>query len=258
VDVVIIEPNLSLRLDGPTQTASQRELDFHLEVANPASLTAKNVRLVQALPPTFEIVSANGASLDTNQHALVWSLTDLGAGQRQRVTFRIKAGDGGDWPMAAAVLSQNFPEAVVKHTLHVDAAAMLKLEVHAREERLTVGAETLVRIHVFNKGAAPCAGVGLTALLPEAVAPFKAEGPSSEQIENQQVRFAPLDKLEAHGDVVYCIHVRGRQAGKGPLHVELTAQKHTPVDKEISVSVNAAGETATAESTKSLPGGTLR
>jgi uncharacterized repeat protein (TIGR01451 family) len=258
VDVVVTEPNLSLHLNGPTQTASQRELDFYLEVANPASLTAKNIRLVQALPPTFEVVSANGASLDSNQHALVWSLTDLGAGQRQRVTYRIKAGDGGDWPMTAAVLSQNFPEAVVKHTLHVDAAAMLKLEVHAREERLAVGGETLVRIHVFNKGNAPCAGVRLTAVLPEAVAPFKAEGPSSEQIDNQQVRFAPLDKLEAHGDVVYCVHVRGRQAGKGSLHVQLTAERHTPVDKEISVSVNSDGETATANFTKSLPSETLR
>lgn len=258
VDVVVTEPNLSLQINGPTQAASQRELEFHLEIANPASLTAKNIRLVQALPPTFEVVSANGASLDSNQHALVWSLTDLGAGQRQRVTFRIKPSDGGDWPMTAAVLSQNFPEAVVKHTLHVDASAMLKLEVHAREERLAVGGETIVGIRVFNKGAAPCAGVRLTAVLPEAVVPFKAEGPSSEQLENQQVRFAPLDKLEAHSDVVYCIHVRGRQAGKGSLRAELTAERHTPVDKEISVNVNSASETATAESTKSLPGETLR
>jgi uncharacterized repeat protein (TIGR01451 family) len=258
VDLVVTEPSLSLRLDGPTQTVTQRELDFHLEVANPGSLTAKNVRLVQTLPPTFEVVSANGASLDSTQHALVWSLTDLGAGQRHRVTFRIKASDGGDWPMTAAVLSQNFPEAVVKHTLHADAAARLKLEVHARAERLTVGAETVVSIHVFNKGGAACAGVRLTATLPEAVAPFRAEGPSSEQIDNQQVRFAPLPRLDAHGDVVYSIHVRGRQAGKGPLRVELAAEKQTPVDKEISIQVNAAGEATMAETTKSLPGETLR
>ncbi len=258
VDVVVSEPSLSLRIDGPAQTATDRESDFQLEVANPASVTAKNIRLVQALPPTFEVVSLNGASLDSNTHALVWSLTDLGAGQRQRVTFRVKARDGGDWPMSAAVLSQNFPEAVVKHTLHVDAAAMLKLEVHAREERLAVDAETIISIHVLNKGAAPCAGVRLSATLPESVAPFKVEGPSSEQIEKQQVRFAPLPQLDAHGEVVYFIHVRGRQAGRGSLRVELMAEKHTPVDKEISIQVNAAGEAVRAESTKSLPGETLR
>lgn len=258
VDVVISEPSLALRIDGPAQTATDRESDFQLEVANPASVTAKNIRLVQALPPTFEVVSMNGAALDSTTHTLVWSLTDLGAGQRQRMTFRVKPHDGGDWPMTAAVLSQNFPEAVVKHTLHVEAAAMLKLEVHCREERLSVDAETIISIRVLNKGAAPCAGVRLTATLPESVAPFKVEGPSSEQIERQQVRFAPLPQLDAHGDVVYFIHVRGRQAGKGSLRVELTAEKHTPVDKEISIQVNADREAARAESTKSLPGETLR
>jgi uncharacterized repeat protein (TIGR01451 family) len=258
VDVVVAEPNLSLKLDGPTQTATQRELDFHLEVANPAALTAKNVRLVQTLPPSFEIVAANGATLDNNLHALTWSLTDLGAGQRQRVTFRIKTNDGGDWPMTAAVLSQNFPEARVSRTLHAVASAILKLEVHAREEHLSQGAETVVSIHVFNKGGAACAGVRLTATLPECVVPFKAEGPQSGQIEKQQVYFAPLDQLDAHGDVVYSLHVRGRQAGKGPLRVELTAEKHTPADKEISIQVDAAGETATAATTKAIPGETLR
>ncbi len=258
VDVVISEPSLALRIDGPAQTATDRESDFQLEVANPASVTAKNIRLVQALPPTFEVVSMNGAALDSTTHTLVWSLTDLGAGQRQRVTFRVKPHDGGDLPMTAAVLSQNFPEAVVKHTLHVEAAAMLKLEVHCREERLSVDAETIISIRVLNKGTAPCASVQLTATLPESVAPFKVEGPSSEQIEKQQVRFAPLPQLDAHGYVVYLIHVRGRQAGKGSLRIELSAEKHMPVDKEISIQVNADREAARAESTKSLPGETLR
>lgn len=259
VDVVVSEPNLVLKIAGPTQTVTQRELDFQLEVANPSALTAKNVRLVQALPPSFEIVSSNGASLDNNQHALVWSLTDLGAGQRHRVTFRIKAGDGGDWPMTAAVFSQNFSEAVIKHTLHAEAAPSLKLEIHAREERLSVGADTIVFMHIFNKGDAPCAGVRLTVTLPDSVAPFKAEGPSSEQIEKQQVRFAPLAKLEAHGDVVYRLHIRGRRVGNGPIRVELMAEKQTAAEKEISIQVTAASASAAAaETSKSLRGETLR
>jgi uncharacterized repeat protein (TIGR01451 family) len=256
VEIVITEPSLSLRLDGPAKTVTQHEVDFHLEVANPAVLTAKNVRLVQALPPTFEVVSASGASFDANQHALVWSLTDLGAGQRQRLTFRIKVHDGGDWLMTAAVLSQNFPEAIVKHTLHADAAALLKLEVSSREERLSVGEETVFRMHVFNKGDASCAGVQLTATLPEPLVPIKAAGPSKEQIEKQQVRFAPLARLDAHGDVVYCIHARGQQPGKGAFQVELTADKQMTITREISVQVRTTE--ATVGNSKPLSGEMLR
>ncbi|HTU22831.1 MAG TPA: hypothetical protein VMG10_32625 [Gemmataceae bacterium] len=238
LDVVVTEPSLSLRVDGPAQTVTQREIDFHLEAANPGSLPAKNVRLVQTLPPTFEVVAASrGASLDTEQHALVWSLPDLSAGQRQTVTFRVKASLAGDWPMTAAVLSQNLPEARATHTLRAEAAAELKLEVRAREERLSVGEETVFRMHVFNKGDAACAGLRLTAALPEAVTPLDAQGPSAGKIDKQQVSFTPLAQLDAHGDVVYRLRVRGRQAGKGALRVELTAEKQTPAHSEISIQV---------------------
>jgi uncharacterized repeat protein (TIGR01451 family) len=263
LDVVITEPSLSLRVDGPTQTVTQREVDFHLEASNPGTLTAKNVLLVQALPPTVEVILASsGASLDSKQHALVWSLSDLTAGQRQTVTFRVKASLAGDWPLLAAVQSQNLPETRVSHMLHADAAAALKLEVRAREERLAIGAETIFRLHVFNKGDAPCSGVRLTAQLPEALTPLDGQGPSAGKVEKQQVSFVPLAQLDAHGDVVYCIHVRGRQAGKGSLRVELTADQQPPAQSEISIQVHAEGhaeaEAATAEAAKSAPGETLR
>ncbi|MHB1424315.1 MAG: hypothetical protein ACYC3I_14165 [Gemmataceae bacterium] len=248
IDGIITEPSLSLRVDGPAQTVTRREVDFHLEVANPAALTAKQIRLVQALPPTFEVVSpSEGASLDNNLHALVWSLSDLGPGQRFAVRFRIKAHAAGAWPMCTSVLSQNFPEARVNSTLHAEAAAALKLEVRAREDRLAVNEETVFRMHIINQGDAPCAGLRLTATLPEAVTPFKAEGPSSEQLEQQVVRFAPLAQLDAHGDVVYRIHVRGRQAGRGTLRVQLTAENQAPADSEISIQVVAPSENVSAD-----------
>ena len=238
VDGVITEPNLLLRLDGPTKTVTLQEMDFHLEVANPASLTAKKVRLVQTLPPSFEVVSASsGAALDAGRHALVWSLPDLETGQRQRVMFRVKSNAAGDWPMSADVLSQNFPKAHVNNTLHAEATALLKLDVRVREERLSVGEETVFRIHVFNKGDAPCDGVRLTATLPEAVALLEAQGPSDGQVEKQQIRFTPLTHLDAYGDVVYLLRVRGRQEGQGSLRVVLTAETQAPAEREISIQV---------------------
>ena len=103
---------------------------------------------------------------------------------------------------------------------------------------MTIGEETVFRVHVFNKGDAPCAGVRLTAVLPRAVTPLEAKGPSAGQVEKQQVSFAPLAQLDAHGDVVYRIRVRGRQTGKGALRVELTAEKQAPAHSEISIQVH--------------------
>lgn len=255
LDGVIVEPNLSLRLDGPTQTVTHRDMDFSIEVANPAALTAQNVRLVQALPPAFEVVAASsGASLDAGQHALVWSLSELGGGQRQRVTFRIKVNAAGDWPMSAVVRSQNFPEAHFKNSLHAEATAALKLDVRVREDHLAVGDETVFSLHVLNKGDAPCAGVQLSAVLPDAVVLLEAKGPSDGRVEKQQILFAPLDHLDANGDAIYRLRVRGRQAGHGSLHVALTAQKQNPAERDISIQVqdSASAGQANSSSTEAL------
>jgi len=259
LDVVITEPNLTLRMDGPVKTLTRRGVDFHLEVANPGSLPAKAVRLMLALPPTFEVVSAStGAALYLNQHAVAWSLPDLGAGQRQTFMLRIKANSAGDWPMTAAVVSQNFPEARASKTLHAEAEAVLNLEAHVKEENLSVGEETNLRMHVFNNGDAPCVGLLLTATLPDSVTAMKAEGPSGEQIEKQQVRFLPLPQLEAHRDAIYRIRLRGLKPGKGSLRVELTAEKQTPAVRELSIQVNDAKLATTEKNANSIPGDTLR
>lgn len=244
VEGTITEPSLSLRLDGPAKTVTRRVVEFHLRAANPTPLPAKNVRLVQTLPPTFEVVSASpGASLDRQQHTLVWSLSDLRAGQRQTVTFRVRADLAGDWPLCAALLSQDLPEVRVCHTLHAEAAAALKLEVRAGKEQLAVGEETVFRMHVFNKGDAPCAGLRLTASLPEAVTLLDARGPSNAQVEPHRVSFAPLAQFDNHADGIYRLRVRGRQADTGSLRVELTADEQAPVVREISIQVRPVGET---------------
>jgi uncharacterized repeat protein (TIGR01451 family) len=264
VDVIITEPKLSLNVEGPKQSVSQREVDFRIELSNPGPLTAKDVRLVQALPPTFEVVTVSGsAHLDTDQHALVWSLADLSAGQRQTVTFRGKASAAGDWPFAATVMTRNLAETRAEHTLHVEAAALLHLEVHAEEERLAVNAETVYRMHLFNKGDAPCTGLRLTATLPDALTLLDAEGgPPIGQIDRHQVRFAPLEQLPPQAHTVYRLRVRGRQPGKGSLRVELTADKQPAVQREMSIQVlgerPASAEAATSGSANSVAGETLR
>lgn len=262
LDVAVTEPNLTLKVDGPAKTLTQSEVDFRLEVANPGALAAKGVRLIQALPPAFEVVSASeGASLDRNQHALVWSLADLGAGHRQTFTFRIKANTAGDWPMSAAVLSQNFPEARVGHTLHAEATAALHVDVRGREEGLSVGDEAVFRIRIFNSGDAPCTGLRLTATLPDCVLPVKAEGPSIAQVEKQLVRFVPLAQLDAHGDGMYRLHLRGRQVGQGSLRVEVTADKQPPAVREVSLQVmngKMATETTPGNHPKPFAGENLR
>ncbi len=264
IEVTVTEPALALRVDGAKKGLTQRDLDFHLEVANPGPAPATKVRLIQALPPSFEVVGAStGAGLDEAQHALVWTLGDLAAGQRQTVTFRVKARTAGDWPLYTAVLADNVPETRAANVLHVEGASALTLEVRAREDRLAVGEETVYEMHVFNQGDAPSAGLRLTAFLPDEVTPLDTQGPTSGQVRQQQVQFLPVGQLPPRGDAVYLIHVRGQRPGKGQVRVELTAEHEQPVESEMSVQIRgdspaSATGTIPASHTKPIAGEELR
>ncbi|HWG43308.1 MAG TPA: hypothetical protein VN688_11025 [Gemmataceae bacterium] len=262
VEVTVAEPSLALRVDGPKKGSTQRDLDFQLEVSNPGPLPAKKIRLVQTLPPSFQTIGAStGATFDEAQHALTWTLPELAPGQRQRVTFRVKASTAGDWPLYTAVQADKIPESHVANVLHVEGVPALTLEVHAREDRLNVGDETVYDLHVFNQGDAPCAGVRLTAWLPEEMTPLDAK---DAQIQQQQVQFAPLSQLPARGDVVYRIRARGQRPGKGRVRVELTAERENPLQRDLSIQVNGGPPAQTPDGatragyTKSTGGGDLR
>jgi uncharacterized repeat protein (TIGR01451 family) len=239
--VVVAEPTLALRFEGPKQSLTQRDLDFFLEVANPGPMTAAKIQLVQALPPGFECVAAStGGVFDAAQHTLTWKLGDLAPNQRQRVTFRIKSGAAGEWPLYTAVLAENVPENRIANVLRIEGAPALSLDVPAREEIAAVGEEVVYEMHVFNQGDAPCTDIRLTAVLPDAVTPLSALGPTTGQIQQQQVMFPPLAQLPPRSDAVYRICLRAQRPGQGAIQVMLTAQRERPVQSETSIHVGGA------------------
>jgi uncharacterized repeat protein (TIGR01451 family) len=260
LEVVVTEPKLLLHVEGPKQCRVGTDVDFQIEVANPSGVAARNVRLLQTLPPALEVVSAStGASLDKTQGALVWSLSDLNAGQRQTAVFRCRANQSGIWSLSTAAFSQNVAGASSQTELRTEETAALRLEVQAREGSLKVGTEKVYRLHVFCDGAAPCGGLQLSAILPEALTPLTCEGPTVGNINAQKVTFAPLQRIEGGSDVVYAIRVRARQGGKGILRLELASDKVPSILKELSIQVEDEGGSGTkSENGKPLSSETLR
>ena len=80
---------------------------------------------------------------------------DLAAGQRQTVTFRVKASAAGDWPLSPRVLSQNLAEATSNTRCTPIGRRQLKLDV-SREEiaHCRRRGDHLSHAPVFNKGDA--------------------------------------------------------------------------------------------------------
>jgi uncharacterized repeat protein (TIGR01451 family) len=239
VEVTVKEPTLALQVDGPKQGTTRQDLEFHVEVANPGPATATKPTVVQVLPASLEVVSvSSGGGFDPAKHAVVWALGDLAANQRQVLTCKLKASAPGELSLQTMAQADKIVASRATNALRIEGVRALKLELHAAETALAVGAETTIEMHVINQGDAPCAGVRLTASLSSEVTPLASEGPTSGQVQQQEVRYPALGQLPPRADAVYRIRVRGQKVGKGSLKVELNAERELPIQHELSIQVN--------------------
>ncbi len=239
--VVVQETSLPLGLlaQGPRQAAVGHDLEVRLEVSNPQKTAANNVRLVQSVPQGLEVVSAGpGAVTAPGGQGLVWSLGTLTPGQKEVRICRLRPRAAGDWPLYAVLTGEGLGDAQASHSVHVEGPPPLALEVLARDEVLTVGAETVYEVRVRNPGSVPATNVHLQVLVPEEVVPLQPQGPTEAQVQPARVLFGPLPRLESQAEAVYQVRVRGKRPGQGRLQLELSAdQLARPVVEEVGATV---------------------
>ncbi|MEX0711163.1 MAG: hypothetical protein WD278_02360 [Pirellulales bacterium] len=100
---------------------------------------------------------------------------------------------------------------------------------------MEVGGETTYEIRVVNQGSKAANNVEIVALLPAEMKPVGAEGPTRHELDGQQVRFAPLERLAPKADTTYRLRVQGLEPGDMRVRVQLlTDEIRTPVTKEES------------------------
>jgi uncharacterized repeat protein (TIGR01451 family) len=88
---------LSMQADGPTTLPCNGSGSYTLRVSNEGTASARSVRLVVALPEGLAFLQAGDhAAYDAENHAIIWNLGDLGAGEKRTVTWTGVAKEPGD------------------------------------------------------------------------------------------------------------------------------------------------------------------
>jgi uncharacterized repeat protein (TIGR01451 family) len=222
--VSVTRPAVTLRLDGPRQGKLGAELAFQVDLGNPGSGPAEDVRLTQVLPDGLEFVAAStGGAFDPARHVVTWTLGTLSPAQKQTVTLKLRGRLPGDWALPAAAQAAGQAEARATTAVHLEAVPALTLELSARDEAVPVGGESVYEVRVVNQGDTPASGVVLLAALPDGLRATQAEGPARWHAQGQQVAFEPLGQLGPRADAVYRIRVRGEHPGAGSFRARLSA-----------------------------------
>jgi hypothetical protein len=236
--ITVVEPTLGLRLLGPRQ-AGPGDIDLTLEVSNPATMPATDVRLSQSVPGGLDVVGATGNGFfDQDNRTVAWTLGTLEAGQKQTITLRLRAKSRGDWTLLAQVVGDHLGEAKANLEMRVEVTPALQLELAAHDTTLAADAEATYEVHAANPGKTAAEKVQLVVRLPEGVALVRADGPSAVRQAPQGITFDPLPQLAARADAVYRLRLRGQRPGDWRLQLELSADGASgPLREEVGIRV---------------------
>jgi uncharacterized repeat protein (TIGR01451 family) len=234
--VKVEELTLTLVAKGPRNARVGEDLTYHLELANPGSNSSGTIRLTQVLPEGLEFTSAShGGRHNPATQTISWTLEGLAPQQKHEVTFQARARNQGDWALAASLQIEGLAEVRTTHAIRIAASPLLRLEVTAHDNPVTLASETTYEVRVYNQGTVPASGVRLRMVLPDNLLPIQASAPTRWQIQGQQVHFAPVEQMRGRVAAVYRIRMRGVREGIGRFRIELTAEGlPKPIEQELT------------------------
>jgi uncharacterized repeat protein (TIGR01451 family) len=235
----ITEAMLALHVSAPHRRYLNREAEFTLEVSNPGSAPAQNVRVMDVLPEGLEFVSASDdAVYEAATRKLTWKLGTVASGDKRKLSLKTFAKGPGDLSSHALARADRGLEAKSEATVHVEGIPALVLDISVQDDPIEVGKETIYEIHVRNQGTAAAIGSQIAAAVPVGMAARDAAGPTAGVIQGQQVVFEPLPKLAPGGNLIYRVRAVGQQPGDLRFKVQLTAEHLSqPMHEERSTRV---------------------
>jgi uncharacterized repeat protein (TIGR01451 family) len=237
--VEVVAPLLQVGIDGPSRRYLERKATYEIQVANPGTAAAQEIKIMARLPRALKFVSTNNAGqYDAQSHAVYWSLEELPAkemGTVQLTTIPVQMGDHRILVEATANMGLT---TATEHDVFIDGLAALLFNVTDTNDPVEVGGQTTYDIHVVNQGSKTATNLRVLALIPAGMEPINGEGPTRVVVSGQRVAFDPLARLEPQADTSYKVHVKGTSPGDKRVQVQLMSDEVSdPVIKAESTQV---------------------
>jgi hypothetical protein len=238
--VEVVEPSLSVRINGPAHAKASEELELSVEANNPGPATATGAAVLVTLPPGFEFVVAGmEGKPDMAGRHVGWTLGALAAGQTWSANLRLRARQGGDWTCLAQVTADHLAAGRAEHRAQITGGSALTMELLEQGPAVEVGNELAYDIVVMNPGSAAIDNVRLSVKAGDGLALVGPSGPATG--DGRQVRFEPLPHLGPHDRKLYHIQARGLRPGDWNIRAELSADQKPPLVQEVRTRVIPSG-----------------
>ena len=240
VNVEVIAPSIAVALNGPSRRYLERPATYEVNIENQGTAPATNVEIKAFLDRGFTFVSTeNNGHYDPNQHAVIWSIANLPAGQLGSVPVTLMPIEEGNQAIRLEAMADLNVRGQSESVVQVESQAELTFSIADTADPIELGSETVYEIRVKNSGSRNDTNVQVQLQLPPGLELLDAD---SEVRTNDRggVMLAPQKQMAAGADAVYRLRVRGVQPDTHLVKAIVTSdQSRVPVTKEESTMVYA-------------------
>lgn len=216
--VSVLEPELSLAVEGPKLRYVNRPANYKISVHNSGPAVANNVQVFDLVPEGFRFAnSSSGGTYDRETREVAWFVGRLQAGQTAEVDVRLIPLAPGDHRVVAAAVADASAIARAEFPTRVKGAANLVMEVIDTDDPVEVGGETTYEIRLINRGNVPAHGVQVAVLLGDEIRAVDATGPTRAEIDSDRIVFDKIPSLAPRQVAAYQVKAKCLSQGRARL-----------------------------------------
>jgi uncharacterized repeat protein (TIGR01451 family) len=247
--VLIRRAELQLQAKASPTKFAGTVATYQVRISNPGNDVANQIRIVAALPPGAEFVSAShDGKLNESSGKVTWTFASLAAQQEQVVLMRATLTHPGTNILQVNAQGENGLADSVTASTQVESLADLKLEVSDPRGPVPVNEEVPYDIQIVNRGTKEARDVEVVAFFSNGVEPVSVRG-GNHEIGDGQVVFQTIDVIPVGGEVRYKIIAKAHTGGDHIFRTEvqcresgtrLSAEETTHFFSELTLDSRAA------------------
>lgn len=221
--VLVQQPKVSMRVDGPAQRYVGRPVEWKIFVKNDSEAEMSGVVVRDRLPAEVRYAFANR---NGNHVAgeVTWNLGTLRAGEEVALELTGECQRANAAADNVVLFSADGNVRAEKSSrLKIDGIAALKTSLIDLNNPVEVGKNALYRMTITNTGSAPTSRIELKAIVSELMKPIRATGPTRETVAGRLITFDKVDNLQPGQTITFQFECEALKDGDARFRVEYTS-----------------------------------
>ena len=223
--IEVISPKLQIGLEGPKLRYLERQATYTASITNTGTAMATNVDLIVYLPSGLQFNSAeNRGEYIPNQHAVMWQLAELAAGQTAATKVTLLPVEEGDCVLRMQATADSIRAEAVEKPVRVEGQSELAFSIEDDNDPIEIDGKTTYVVKIVNTGTRVDNDVQLLIDLPDGASVVQVDAPVNYQVTPRAVQFSPISQMKSKDQQTIRIVVQHSREGTHVLRAQLKSK----------------------------------